>query len=291
MGEEPHLHAAIGGRRQAADERVVQFGDHCGQRRAADPGADGGEDPGHAAMGHGDGVFEAVFLQPQRIISADPPAAAAYQGVKGELAAIVRNAVRLRIGAAAIDGPAIDADASPDKPGAGHFLGDADRDVCRPSLEVAYLFAGIKFDDDVRPDLVQLAQHGRQHADHIGLFRREPDCAAALALQRGGRVRQRLGRGRERARFRQQRLARGGERIARPTPLEQVHAERLLERGDAARDGRLADAQRPSGGQGAAAVSHRHEVARVVPVEHGRILHFCSTALQHRCYRRTSSIA
>ncbi len=63
-------------------------------------------------------------------------------------------------------------------------------------------------------------------------------------------------------------LARGRDGIAGLAFLEQRDAERGFERGDPARDGRLAGAQTLSGGERAALAGDREKIAKIVPVEH-----------------------
>jgi hypothetical protein len=71
-----------------------------------------------------------------------------------------------------------------------------------------------------------------------------------------------------------------GQCIAGAPPFEQFRAGRLLERGDAAHDGRLAEAQPPRRAERGAGPGHGQEQPEVVPVEHRPIIQQCITAAQ-----------
>ena len=143
-------------------------------------------------------------------------------------------------------------------------------DVRLSGAEVAQGAGGIDLDDDLGMLLVEVAEQGRDERQRVDFLGGDANGPGRVASARRGRFGECLGRCFDLLGLAAQLFTGGGERISGLAFLEQLDAERTLQRSDPARDRGLAGPQRPRGGQRAAFAGDREEVAKVVPVQHRR---------------------
>ncbi len=271
VGHQPQVSPLICARRGAADEVGLAVRDEARQNADTEARADTGEQAGHRRLADRNLLIDSEMAEKGLI---DPPGllpAAADQRVSKQFLAVAGDAMAIGVIAAAIKGPGVETQPPSDDAVGRWALDAAQSDVGLARAEVAQLVGFVEFEPDLGMEIVELGEPRREDGVGKNVAGRQADIAAGLAGDRGRGILEAIARRADLEGVAEQGFAGRRQHIARLAPVEEGQADGFLERGDAAGDGRLADAQAARGGEGAAGFGYRREVSEVAPIDHARI--------------------
>src|SRR6185369_16552096 len=246
--QQPQDPSMLRARRDAADKVGIGIRHDARQDGDSKAGSHGGKEARGRRMVHRDLIFEAELPQPCLIVSPEIAAPTADDRVIPEILDRSRHTMPRCVITAAVKRPIVDPEASPDQSQRLLSRAAAEGDVGLSLAQISHLLAGIELDDDFWMVLVKLPQEGGKQPHRVNIFRRDPDGPTKFAAMGCCSVAEAACRGFNLFRPPDQFLPGRSGRVAGLTPLEEWKAERTLERGNSARDGRLADAKRTTGG-------------------------------------------
>jgi hypothetical protein len=129
-----------------------------------------------------------------------------------------------------------------------------------------------------RVEAIEQGRLGDAIDDRLGAG--QPDDPTLIALGHLGLFREGLNRLLDALGMGQHGSTEFGELVACRVSLDERLPDPPLQFGQTALHRGLAQPERPPGGQGAAVTGHRQEVAQVVPIEHGPVMHACGPRAQ-----------